>query len=76
MKHLIISSLIIAFFLACNSIKTRMKLYHLFPVPISYYENEFHKTHDTLIIQENTAAQNVLIITRRYYYTTVIDGRN
>ena len=76
MKHLIISSLIVAFFLACNSIKAKDEIISFISgTYITYYENEFHKTHDTLIIQENTAAQNVFEITRRYYYTTVVDGR-
>lgn len=76
MKHLIISSLIVAFFIACNSLQGKDEIISFIPgTYIAYYENEFHKTHDTLIIQENTAAQNVYEITRRYYYTTVVDGR-
>ena len=76
MKHLIISLLIVAFFIACNGLQGKDEIITFIPgTYIAYYENEFHKTHDTLIIQENTAAQNVFEITRRYYYTTVIDGR-
>jgi len=76
MKHLIISLLIVAFFIACNGLKGKDEIISFIPgTYIAYYENEFHKTHDTLIIQENITAQNVYEITRRYYYTTVVDGR-
>lgn len=76
MKHFIISFLFAAFFLACKSINRKDEILSFIPgTYIAYYENDFHKTHDTLIIQENTTAQNVYEITRRYYYTTVVDGR-
>jgi len=76
MRHLIIAFLIVAFFIACNDLKVKDEIISFIPgTYIAYYENEFHKTHDTLMIQENTAAQNVYEITRRCYYTTVVDGR-
>lgn len=76
MKHLIIALLIVAFFIACRDVEGKDDIIAFIPgTYIAYYENEFHKTHDTLIIQENTAAKNVYEITRRYYYTTVVDGR-
>lgn len=76
MKHLIITVLICAFFAGCKSLSSKNEITAFIPgTYIAYYENEFHKTHDTLLIQENTAAQNVYEITRRYYYTTVVDGR-
>lgn len=76
MKHFIISLLIVVFFIACKGLQGKDEIIAFIPgTYIAYYENEFHKTHDTLIIQENTAAQNVFEITRRYCYTTVVDGR-
>lgn len=76
MKHLILSLLIVAFFIACNGLQEKNDIISFIPgTYIAYYENEFHKTHDTLIIHENTDAQDVYEITRRYYYTTMVDGR-
>jgi hypothetical protein len=62
---------------ACSTLNSEDEILEFIPgTYIAYYENEFHKTNDTLTIQENTAAQNVYVIKRRYYYTTEVDGRN
>jgi len=76
MKHLIIFHSLLLLLTACTSNMLKDAIVDFIPgTYIAYYENEFHKTHDTLLIQENKGGNNVYEIIRRYYYTTTVDGK-
>lgn len=76
MKHLIITLLIVAFFIACKDLKVKDEIIPFIPgTYIAYYENEFHKTNDTLFIKQEGISKTVYNIKNAIYYTTIIDGR-
>ena len=42
---------------------------------VTTYDNEFHRTWDTLIIKQNIAGNQVYDILNAVYYTTTVDGK-
>ena len=78
MKNTIYPFIILISLASCNNLKNEDTIKAFIPgTYITYYENEFHETYDTLAIQENgMQGASVYEIAHRYRATTHIDGRD
>ena len=76
MKPHVLLSILLLVFVACNQKASSNATIDFIPgIYTAYYENEFHKTFDTLVIKQNIAGNRVYDINRAIYYTTMVDGK-